>query len=227
MSLSAPRRAAQRASIAAVTSLSLCLSAACVKHLPASPTPDARVVVKPSPTPPASGYGRLVVDVVDGPTPVQVVRMEPRQVNEGGRIRLRIVEAPQVLCQRTPCVVDPPLGNMLLGFPVIGNEDDLEVELVHIGAQPTAYRRALSQLDKRKRGGGFVMGILGASIGGSAVMTGAALLPIGISKENDTMTWAGGISLGAGVVLTTLGILAINAHADIYRPGSAIHFDWQ
>ena len=51
-----------------------------------------------------------------------------------------------------------------------------------------------------------------------------ALLPIGLSDGNDDLAIAGGITLAAGAVAVALGILAIRADADTYRPGAANHF---
>src|SRR5437868_2571648 len=49
---------------------------ACVRQLPPAPTPPAVAPPIQATTPPPSGQGRLVVDVVDGPTPVQRIDME-------------------------------------------------------------------------------------------------------------------------------------------------------
>jgi hypothetical protein len=192
-------------------------AAACVKQLPPAPIPPAT----PPPiaqTPVAEGSGRLVVDVVDGPTTVQRVRMQPTKLEHG----FRFVEVPEVLCASTPCVTDVPTGNLLLGFPVIGR-GDMEVELVHIGPEPSAYRRALSEYHD-DTGALRVLGIIAASLGGASAITGTCLLPIGLSKDNDSLTWAGGITLGAGAVLLAIGIWAINTDAPTYRPGSSNHF---
>jgi hypothetical protein len=76
----------------------------------------------------------------------------------------------------------------------------------------------------KRRGGGRTLGIIATAVGGSALVTGTALLPIGIAKDIDAMTAAGGIPLGTGAVLLTLGILALRATADTYQPGSSNHF---
>jgi hypothetical protein len=85
------------------------------------------------------------------------------------------------------------------------------------------YRRALSMYGG-KPGATRTMGILSTSLGGAALITGTALLPIGLAKDNGSLTAAGGISLGAGTLLLTLGILAIRADSPWFRPGAANHF---
>jgi hypothetical protein len=69
-----------------------------------------------------------------------------------------------------------------------------------------------------------VLGIIATSLGSASAITGAALLPIGLSKDNNTMTTAGGITLGAGALAIVLGILAIRADSPTYRPGSSNHY---
>ncbi|MBA3456389.1 MAG: hypothetical protein H0T42_25045 [Deltaproteobacteria bacterium] len=178
--------------------------------------------VETSPVPP-NGYGRLVVDVVEGPTPVQQIRMESQPVVNGrGRTSYKFTEQPVVLCSVSPCAVDVPAGNVLLGFPVIG-KDGMEVELVNVGPDPSVYRRSLSIYEDRT-GGTRVLGIITTALGGASMMTGAALLPIGLSRDNGGLTMAGGITLGAGTVALVLGILAIRADAPTFRLGSSNHF---
>jgi hypothetical protein len=172
--------------------------------------------------PPAAGTGRLVVDVVDGPAPVQRVRMDPEPVTTAkGRTAYRFDEKPDNLCPAAPCITDLSPQNILLGFPVIGDPDSLETEMVHIDAGTNIYRRQLSEYHKRSPG---VYGILMTSLGGTAMMTGATLLPIGLAKDMPGMTTAGAISLGVGTLALTLGIIALRGNASTYRPGSMIHF---
>lgn len=131
-------------------------------------------------------------------------------------------EGSETLCASSPCVTDLPTGNIILGFPVIGR-DDTEVELVHVGPDVSAYRRTLSVYADRP-GGRRVSGILSTVFGGTAVVTGAVLLPIGIAEGMTTMTWAGGLSLGIGAAVMTIGILMLHHDAPTYRPGSSNHF---
>lgn len=167
--------------------------------------------------------GRLIVDVVEGPAPVQRIQMQPtQQTNANGRVSFRFSEVPDTLCAHAPCATDHPVGNVLLGFPVVG-KDALEVELVHVGPDPSVYRRSLS-IYEDNTGGTRVMGIIMTAVGSAALITGTVLLPVGLSKDNTGLTAAGGISLGAGTLLLTLGILMIRADAPTFRPGSSNHF---
>ncbi len=200
------------------------LAPACVKRLPPAPTPEPVAPQRPALPPPAGGHGRLVVDVVDGPVAVQRVDLGAKEVADGtGRVKYRFVESPAVLCAAAPCVSDMPTGNILLGFPVLGDPDAMETELVHVGPEPSVYRRTLSVYDGRT-GSTRVLGIIATALGGTAMSTGTTLLPIGLSKDNSGLTIAGGVSLGAGVALLVAGILAMNADAPTYRPGSSNHF---
>jgi hypothetical protein len=199
------------------------LSVSCVKRLPPAPLPEPVAPrIEPAPPPP-NGYGRLVVDVVEGPTPVQQIRMESRPVDKGnGRTSYKFFEAPVVLCATSPCATDVPAGNVLLGFPVVGR-NAMEVELVNVGPDPSVYRRSLSIYEDRS-GGMRVFGIVLTSAASASMITGMALLPIGLSKDNDGMATAGAITLGAGAALVALGIWMINRDAPTFRPGSSHHF---
>jgi hypothetical protein len=199
-------------------------STACVRQLPPAATPET--IAPPGIDASAAleaGHGRLVVDVVDGPTSVQQVRMTSQQQDDGlGHVSFRFSESPEVLCATSPCVADVPEGNVLLGFPVIGNRD-LEVELVHVGPEVEVYRRSLS-VYRNDTGALRVIGIVAASLGSAATITGICLLPVGLGKDNDDLATAGAIVLGAGLVITTFGIWAIRHDAPTYRPGAANHF---
>jgi len=197
---------------------------ACVKQLPPAPTPAATMPTMPAGPPPAPGMGRLVVDVVDGPAPVQRTSMVPQPTtNPSGRTTYRFEPATDSLCAAAPCVTDLATGNVLLAFPVIGDPDALETELVHVGPEPSVYRRALSVYTDNT-GALRVMGIIMTSFGGAALATGATLLPIGLSRDSSGLTTAGGISLGAGAALLVFGILAIRADSPTYQPGASNHF---
>jgi hypothetical protein len=217
-------RASQRHSAPAVLALlAASASAACVKTLPPAPTPQP-VIPRIAAAAPPEGRARLVVDVVEGPARVHRVHMRPQPMtNDQGRASVRFVESPEALCAATPCVADLPAGNILLGFPVLGDSDAMEVELVHVGPDPSVYRRSLSIYDDRS-GGTRVLGIIGTAIGGTSALTGMTLLPIGLAKGNDGLTLAGGITLGAGAALLAIGIWAIRHDAPTFRPGSSIHY---
>lgn len=142
-------------------------------------------------------------------------------MDDQGRTRFRFYETPEPLCATSPCAVDLTPGNLLLGFPVTG-DDSIEVELVYVGEETAVYRRSLSH---RHNGGAlWVLGIIGASLGGTSMVTGTALLPLGLADGNDGLTIAGATTLAGGALILTLGILAIHADSPAYRPGSAIHF---
>jgi hypothetical protein len=199
------------------------LPAACVKTLPPAPTPEPVAPALPAATAPlAAGQGRLVVDVVEGPTPVQRIRMTPQPINDGKRTRYRFEETPETLCMRSPCATDVAPGNVLLAFPVVGR-DATEVELVHVGAETSVYRRSLS-IYTDDTGGLRVFGIVATAVGGTAAFTGTCLLPIGLAKDYDGLTTAGAISLGGGALLLAIGIWAMNHDAPTFRPGSSHHF---
>ena len=215
----------QRVSTAgALVVASTLVSTGCVRQLPPRPVPDVIVPSTNTTSEPEAGKGRLVIDVVDGPTPVQRVQMQAEPFDDGqGRTRFRFYEAPEPLCAASPCVVDLTPGNVLLGFPVTGDDRSMDVELVHIGEETAVYRRSLSQY-RHNKGALWVLGIIGASLGGTSFLTGTTLLPLGLSDGNDGLTLAGATTLGAGALLVTFGVLAIRADSSTYRPGSAIHF---
>jgi hypothetical protein len=197
--------------------------ASCVKQLPPAPPPEPVAPPLPAAAPPPEGHGRLIVDVVDGPVPVQRVHMRPSEVHRGnGLVTYRFTEASEVLCTATPCVADVPAGNVLLGFPVIGNQEP-ELELVHVAAETSVYRRALS-LYQDNTGGLRVLGIIATALGGTSVLTGTVLLPIGLGEDHRGLTVAGGLTLGVGAAVLAFGIWAIRRDAPTFRPGAATHF---
>lgn len=195
----------------------------CMTTLPQAETP-AHIAPSLEGTPaPRPGEGRLIVDVVEGSTTVHQVTLDPSEVQDDlGRARYQFYDQASVLCDETPCVIDAPVGNLLLGFPIDGQRRGLEVDLVHIGDDPSVYRRSLTV--RGGSSGAYVLGIVGATFGGMSFVTGATFLPIGLAKDRDGLTMAGTITLGAGVVLTALSIWAMIADAPTYRPGSWTHF---
>jgi hypothetical protein len=210
--------------LCAIAWIALPLLAACVNELPPAATPAAIAPDVPVAAPPGEGQGRLVVDVVEGSTPITRIRMEPQQVGDDkGRVSYEFFESPELVCTASPCVVDLSLGNVLLGFPVLGDPDAMEIELVHVGAEASVYRRSLSVYDG-STGAGLVLGILGTVFGASAAITGIVLLPVGLGNENDGLAIAGAITLGAGAALLALGIWAITLDSPTYRPGTSVHF---
>lgn len=202
--------------------LALSFAGACVHELPPAATPE-RVVPAGIELPPADGTGHLVIDVVDGPTPVQRVSMEAQPFeDEAGRQTWRFSESMSLMCPRSPCIANVGTGNVLLAFPVVGDSEALEVELVHVGDQTTVYRRALSHYDGGS--GTYVPSIVGASLGGMTMVPGLVFLPLGLAKGNDGFTAAGAITLGVGSVLLGLSILGIVYDAPQHQSGASTHF---
>jgi len=200
------------------------LVASCVKQLPPPPPPEPVAPPLPAAAPPPEGHGRLIVDVVEGPVPIQRIHMRPNEVHGGnGLVTYRFTESPEVLCAAAPCVADLPAGNVLLGFPVLGDPSAAELELVHVGAETSVYRRALS-VYQDNTGGLRVLGIVATALGGTSVLTGTALLPIGLGEDHRGLTLAGGLTLGVGAVVLALGIWAIRRDTPTFRPGAATHF---
>lgn len=197
----------------------------CVKRLPPPPMPAEVIPAQvQASAPPAAGTGRLVVDVVEGPAPVQRVHMDPQPITTStGRTTFRFDEKPTLLCEASPCISDMAPGNVLVGFPVIGDRDAWETELIHVGPETNVYRRSLSVYNDGHPGM-RVLGIIMTSVGGASLITGTTLLPIGLSKSSGGLTTAGAVTLGAGALLLTVGILTIRWGSATYRPGSVNHF---
>ncbi len=175
---------------------------------------------------PVQGHGRLIVDVAEGSVPVYRARFEARRQDNGARHpTFRWFDLPtELVCKETPCVIDEPPGNILIGFPVLGCKPAIDYDLVHVGLEPRVYRRSLAVFEN-ETGAEKIVGIVGASLGSAAVITGIALLPVGASKDNTSLAAAGGITLGAGALLLTAGVLMIRHDSATYRPGSANHFE--
>jgi len=126
----------------------------------------------------------------------------------------------QALCT-TPCALDLALGRHTLAFPMRGaGGDDLADVLA--SPNPTVYRRALGL--RRSGGAGFALGVLGATFGGMSLATGAALLPVGLAKDSHGMTLAGEITLGAGALLTAVGVWAIADHPLVEQAGAGAQY---
>ena len=206
--------------------LGLLWAGGCNRQLAPAPTPRTTSPELRAAPPAAAGQGQLVIDVVDGPTPVQRIYMKPTPVSDGqGQTRFEFMESPELLCAATPCLVSLPVGNVVLGFPVRGGTGAMDVELVHVDPEATVYRRALTYYKPPQRTA-RTLGIVSAAFGGMAMVTGASLLPIGLAKDSDGLTLGGSISLGVGTVLTALGVWAMWGTGSSYRPGSAIHFSF-
>jgi hypothetical protein len=198
-------------------------SACGTNQLPRAATPDHIVPDVDLATPPPEGHGRLVIDVVQGPTPVEQVRMTPEQFErEDGRTSYEVRESYEDLCT-TPCVLDLHPGNIILGFPVIGDEAGYKIDLVHVGQDTSVYRRTLDVYEPRK-GGAYKFGIFSATLGASAVIAGLPMVPVGFSDGRYGLGTAGAISLGVGAALVALGIHLIKVHSPTYRTGNWTHY---
>ncbi len=195
---------------------------ACVRRLPASPIPAPLTPAVAPSAPPAPGQGRLIVDVVQGPTPVQVAGLSTSPIQRGSFTTYRLGLAQRPLCSPSPCAADLPLGNHVIQFPVVGN-NEWDEEIVHVGPDPTVYRRDLS-LYQPATGAGYALGIVLESVGAASAITGVVLLPVGLSKHNDGLATAGAITLGAGALMFGIGYLLWRKDAPTYRPGSSNHF---
>jgi len=222
--IEAPRRGRPRLVAIARSALfihALALTAAgCIHELPPVATPGpAAPPLSAAPVPP--GRGRVYLDVVDGPTEVQVVKpIKGQEELNGETFETETLEV-QTACT-TPCVLDLPLGRHLLNFPVRGAGGE-DVVRVTASPSPTLYRRGLGW--RRRGGAGFVLGVLGASLGGTSFVTGAALLPVGLARDSHGVTVAGAITLGVGTLLTAAGIWAIIDHPLMEQAGAGAQYE--
>ena len=195
----------------------------CVKHLPPAATPEAVAPAVVIDGLPATGHGRLVLDVLDGPTPIQRVRVGSERIDSGeGREHWSLYEAPELLCE-SPCVAEVPLGNVMLGFPVAGDSQQTEVELVHVSDEPGVYRRVLSRREVDDETA-YMLGIISAVFGGMSMGVGAVFLPVGLGESDDGLVTAGAITLGIGGALVAAGIIGILVGRPVVRPGSSVRF---
>ena len=197
----------------------LTLTAGCIHELPPVATPGpANPPSATTAVPP--GHGLIYVDVVDGPAVVRVVK--PVEVTEQLNDQEIETEALEEQSHCTaPCVLDLSLGPHVLAFPMRGS-GGVELANVMASPNPTVYRRALGW--RRKGGAGFVLGVLGAAFGGASFTTGAVLLPIGLVKDRDGMKLAGEITLGAGAILTAVGIWAITQNPLFEQAGAGAQY---
>jgi hypothetical protein len=196
-------------------------SVGCIHTFAPVPAPPPPMEPPRSDRPVPPGYGRIFVDVADGPVFVSVV--EPVEVTEtlNDQTVTSEVLRDQGGCT-SPCILDLRLGAHLLAFPMRGSGG---VDLAHVVAtpRPTVYRHALGW--RQKGGAGFVLGLLGVSFGGMSVTTGAALLPVGLVKGSEGMTLAGEITLGVGAVLTVVGIWAMASNPSMVQAGGGAQYE--
>jgi hypothetical protein len=200
-----------------VASVSLCVG--CVHVSPPPPTPGP-VQLSQVDAPILPGLGRVYLDVVDGPTTVRAVHSVSVQVTLNDLVYEDSVLETEQACQ-TPCILDLPLGQQLLAFPVRGSRK-VEVDNVSVSQTPSLYRRALGA--RQSGGAGFVLGVLGATFGGSSLATGSALLPVGLATNKSGLTVSGAVTLFAGAVLTAFGIWAIVSNPILEQPGAGAQY---
>ena len=112
----------------------------------------------------------------------------------------------------------------LKGISLCVEQGDFFALLGPNGAGKSTLIGIVSSLVNATGGSVRVLGIIATSLGAAAAITGTALLPIGLSKDNDRLTAAGGISLGGGALLIAAGIWAIRADSPSWRPGSSNHY---
>lgn len=221
----APHRiAAPRLHASGALLLSVIFLSACTNRLPAAATPERVVPDVDVASPPPEGHGRLVIDVVEGSHRVERVRMKPEEMQgEDGRVSYELRETYEDVCDATPCVLDLEPGNIILGFPVIGDENAVKIDLVHVEPETSVYRRSLAFYDEGK-GGGYTFGIVSAAVGASSLIAGLPMLPVGLLDGKRGLAIAGGAALGVGAALLWLGTWLIKKNSPTYRPGSWTHY---
>ncbi len=224
MTLRASPRASQRAAVASYVAIGALFAASgCVRQLSPAPTPERVAPAVPADAPLEEGHGRVIIDVVDGPISLYRVHMQPEPTeDDSGRMHYVFEESHELLCDPSPCATDLPTGNALLGFPRLG-DGDIEVDLVHVSPRTTVYRRSLSSFENNQ-GPLYITGFMGASLGASAAIVGAVLMPAGLLDRESNLMKAGGITFGTGAVTLALGALAMWHDSARYRPGSSRHF---
>ena len=199
--------------------LGLCAGVfACTRTLPRRTVPSAEMpnVDLSQPQPP--GTGRLVVDVPDGPVPVTQIAVRPQPAGE----HYTFTEEPTVVCPATPCVLDLPLGNVALAFPVQGSPEDRSIpEVVHVGTAPTVFRRNLDLYDPGRRPMSVTGGVM-AFFGVIATIVGFVMAEGG--EPDRARRRIGYVTAASGLVLAVPGIVMARWGAATRRPGSSVHF---
>jgi len=157
---------------------------------PRTAPPRTMPVVTFPADPPGAGEGRLVIDSVDGPTPVTAQSLERF---EGAASR----PAPVGTLCTTPCVVDLPLGRyrLLLAGPSDdpGRDDVVEVE---VGEGVSVIRRAPGKHEVSESTPTVPILLVVGGVAGLGA--GAAVIGSGDGT-------AGGLLLGGGAALTIGG----------------------
>lgn len=172
---------------ALLTMTTLVASCAGSRRLDPPPAPPAIVPAIPYPTePPAPGTGRILIDIVDGPSDVQIRSLQP----------MGMIWAP--LCT-SPCVVDLPPGPHELSFLLRGDRERSDTDTVTVSPAPSMYRRQLLQRSSSPvmLVGGYVIGYTGvlALLGGLLIST----LPDSSNGRNIALTGAA-MTAGGGLM---------------------------
>jgi hypothetical protein len=122
-------------------------------------------------SPPPDGHGRVVLDVVDGPTIVHVIEGQASAVShQTGGTASAVYE--RRLCQ-TPCAVDLPFGEHEIRLSLDHDHNRGGHELVDVRGPATALRARLGH-----RTGGGPIAFAGALLifGGAPTSIGSAIL---------------------------------------------------
>lgn len=206
-----------------VSLVALTFAVGCTSYMPAAERPDTNPPQVPQMPAAPEGHGRVIVDVVDGPTDVFVLTNQQIVYDNGPMMpptyRTRLSR--DLLCT-SPCAVDLPHGRHVLQFPTMGNGNMMERDVLNVGPQPVVYRRRLGI--EEDAGAGRVLGIVGATFGGMAMVVGVVFLPVGAGQGEDGMMLAGAIVGGAGVALLVAGILGIVLDTRVVQRGSSVTF---
>jgi hypothetical protein len=201
------------------SSFGLAFTLACAKQLPPPKTPEQVAPVIKIPGPPASGMGRVVIDIVDGPAIVEEVISQTvvnkQQGNGQSFTTMQYNGRPikRKLCV-SPCVLDLPLGTHNLSFTTSGSNAKTDETTIIFSEAPMVYRRALGNNERKP----LWFGGIGA-IGAGAILLGVgALKGFGDGNSSDNVSAGGltsarvqganiGLMVGGGVLMGVGGLL--------------------
>jgi len=164
---------------------------------------------------PGPDRGRIILDVVDGPSRVELLHSGKAHASVGGTTASVQYGHSRTICV-TPCVADLPHGPHKLKFTLSANERRQGEAFVNIDAKESAYRYALGMKKNNAWKGwvGWPTAVFGVALGVSGIGT-------GIKKEK-TGYIVGGALIGAG--LTALGAWLISDSASVVQPGSGVQW---
>lgn len=132
------------------------LAASCAGTRRLDPPPAPAAIVPPvafPAEPPPPGTGRIVLDVVDGPSDVQIKVLQP----------VGAIWSP--LCT-SPCVVDLPQGPHELNFSLRSDHGHSDTDTVMVPPATSMYRRQLAQRESSPAllVGGYAIGYTGITV---------------------------------------------------------------